>query len=77
MMGRPKKQTPQYSTDTINGYTYYRTRIVDADGKRVSLRAKSPEELETKKAEALRQIAETTFRLENPTVADYCEKWLQ
>ncbi len=76
MMGGPKKQTPQYSTDTINGYTYYRTRIVDADGKRVSLRAKSPEELETKKAEALRQIAETTFRLENPTVADYCEKWL-
>ena len=75
-MGGPKKQTPQYSTDTINGYTYYRTRIVDADGKRVSLRAKSPEELETKKAEALRQIAETTFRLENPTVADYCEKWL-
>lgn len=52
MMGRP--------------YTYYRTRIVDADGKRVSLRAKSPEELETKKAEALRQIAEATFRLENP-----------
>ena len=53
-MGRPKKQTPQYSTDVINGYTYYRTRIVDADGKRVSLRAKSPEELEAKKAEALR-----------------------
>ena len=75
-MGRPKKQTPQYSTDVINGYTYYRTRIVDADGKRVSLRAKSPEELEAKKAEALRQIAEATFRLENPTVADYCEKWL-
>ena len=70
-MGRPKKQTPQYSTDVINGYTYYRTRIVDADGKRVSLRAKSPEELEAKKAEALRQIAEATFRLENPTVADY------
>lgn len=36
-MGRPKKQRPQYSTDTINGYTYYRTRITDADGKRVSL----------------------------------------
>ena len=75
-MGRPKKQRPQYSTDTINGYTYYRTRITDADGKRVSLRAKSPEELEAKKLEALRQIAEATFRLENPTVAEYCEKWL-
>lgn len=75
-MGRPKKQVPQYSTDTFNGYTYYRTRITDADGKRISLRAKSPEELEAKKAEALRQIAEATFRLENPTVAEYCEKWL-
>lgn len=77
MMGRPKKQTPQYSTDTINGYTYYRTRIVDADGKRVSLRAKSPEELEAKKAEALRQIAEATFRKKTPTVRDYCETWLE
>lgn len=63
-MGRPKKQVPQYSTDTFNGYTYYRTRITDADGKRVSLRAKSPEELETKKQDALRQVAEATFRLE-------------
>lgn len=76
-MGRPKKQQPQYSTDVVNGYTYYRTRITDADGKRVSLRAKSPEELEVKKAEALRQISEATFRSENPTVQQYCEKWLQ
>lgn len=76
MMARPKKQLPKYGVETINGYTYYRTRITDTDGKRVSLRAKTPEELAAKVEEAKRQIAEATFRIENPTVQEYAEKWL-
>ena len=76
-MARPKKQVPKYGTEVINGITYYRTRIVDTDGKRVALRARTPEELTEKKEQALREIAEAKFRIENPTVAEYCEKWLQ
>lgn len=76
MMARPKKQLPKYGTTVIRGVTYYRTRITDADGKRVSLYAKTPQELTEKVEEAKRQIADATFRIENPTVQEYAEKWL-
>ena len=75
-MGRPKKVIPQYGTVILNGIEYYRTRIEDADGKRVALYAKTAEELYEKVAEAKRQIEEAIFRRETPTVAEYCEKWL-
>lgn len=75
-MARKKKLIPEYGTCVRKGITYYRTRIVDADGKRVSLYAKTPEELYEKVQEAERLIAEASFRKENPTVKDYCEKWL-
>ena len=58
-MARPKKILPTYGTTVIKGITYYRTRITDADGKRVSLFARTPEELTAKKEEAERQIADT------------------
>lgn len=76
-MGRPKKTVPTYGTTIIKGITYYRTRIIDADGKRVSLFAKTPEELTAKKEEATQQIADATFRSANPTVREYSEKWLE
>lgn len=60
----------------LNGIEYYRTRIEDADGKRVALYAKTAEELYEKVTEAKRQIEEAIFRRETPTVAEYCEKWL-
>jgi len=75
-MARPKKVQPTYGTTVIKGITYYRTRITDSDGKRVPLYAKTPEELTAKVEDAKRQISDATFRAENPTVREYCEKWL-
>ena len=74
-MARPKK--PTYGTVEINGTTYYRTRVRDADGKRVPLYALTPDELTEKKEEALQQIKNASFHRENPTVSDYCDKWLE
>ena len=75
-MGRLKKAIPDYRTVVLNGKEYYRTRIQDADGQRVALYAKTPEELFDKVEEAKQQIRDATFRRENPTVEEYCEKWL-
>ena len=75
-MGRKKKQIPAYGTVNLNGIEYFRTRIDDADGKRVALYAKTAEELYDKVEEAKRQIEEATFRRRTPTVAEYCERWL-
>ena len=75
-MGRKKKQIPKYGTVKLNGIEYFRTRIEDADGKRVALYAKTAEELYEKVEEAKRQIEEASFRRATPTVAEYCERWL-
>ena len=76
-MPRIKPEIPQYSTCVRKGIEYYRTRIVDADGKRVSLYAKSPEELYAKVQEAEELIEDSIFRSTTPTVDEYCEKWLK
>lgn len=70
------KRIPDYGTVTMGNSIYYRTRILDADGKRVSLYGKTKEELYNKVIEAKREIEECKFRRENPTVAEYCDKWL-
>ena len=75
-MAKKKECVPQYGTVTRKGTQYYRTRIFDADGKRVSLYALTCEELYQKEQEARRQVEEIIFRRANPTVAEYCEKWL-
>lgn len=72
-----KKTIPKYGTVMLNGTEYYRTRIEDADGKRVALYGKTPEELYEKVQEAKRQIEDAVFRRATPTVKEYCEKWLQ
>lgn len=72
-----KKTIPKYGTVIMNGVEYYRTRIEDADGKRMALYGKTPEELYEKVQEAKRQIEECRFRRSTPTVKEYCEKWLQ
>ena len=46
------------------GLEYYRTRIEDADGKRVALYARTPEELYDKEMEALEQIDNATVSSE-------------
>lgn len=75
-MAKKKECVPQYGTVVRKGIQYYRTRILDADGKQVSLYATTREELYKKETEARRQVEEIIFRRENPTVAEYCEKWL-
>ncbi len=75
-MAKKKQSIPQYATTMIKGVEYYRTRIEDADGKRVTLYARTREELYSKVQAAQKEIAEAKFRKENPTVAEYCEKWL-
>lgn len=75
-MAKRKECIPRYGTIMINGIPYFRTRIQDADGKQVSLYATTREELYQKELEARQQVEEIIFRRENPTVAEYCEKWL-
>jgi len=75
-MSRKKKQIPEYGTVMLKGVEYFRTRIEDADGKRVALYAKSAEELYEKVEEAKRQIDDAWFHKVTPTVAEYCERWL-
>ena len=67
---------PTFSRVMIKGIPYYRTRIKDADGKRVSLYARTEKELVVKLAMARGEIEDARFRKYNPTVAEYTEKWL-
>lgn len=67
---------PQYGTVEINGHTYYRTIITNAEENRVPLYAKTREELYDKEMEALEQSDSSVLHRKSPTVAEYCEKWL-
>ena len=69
-------KTKQFGTFTVNGTEYYRTRIKDQDGNRITLYAKTPEELCEKVEETKNQIENKTFCRTTPTVREYCEKWL-
>lgn len=71
-----KKIIPEYGTVIMKGIEYYRTRIVDTDGKRVALYGKTPEELYEKVQYAKHRIEECEFAHKMPTVKEYCEKWL-
>lgn len=75
-MARKRYAIPQYGTVIMAGKEYYRTRIEDADGKRVALYGRTREELYDKVLEAREQIEDNTFRRSSPTVKEYCEKWL-
>lgn len=75
-MAKKKTNIPQYGTVMRKGVLYYRTRITDADGKQVALYAATCEELYEKEQEARREVEDLVFRRQNPTVAEYCKKWL-
>ena len=77
MAKKKAKELPEYGTMMLKGIEYYRTRVRDADGKRMTLYAKTREELYNKEVEAKRQIEAEIFRRQNPTVEEYCEKWLR
>lgn len=67
-MARKRYAIPQYGTVIMAGKEYYRTRIEDADGKRVALYGRTREELYDKVLEAREQIEDNTFRRSSPTV---------
>ncbi|MGN0314375.1 MAG: tyrosine-type recombinase/integrase [Fusicatenibacter sp.] len=75
-MAKKKEPVPQYRTVIRNGIQYYRKRVKDADGKWIDLYAKTCEELQAKEIKAKREIEKAISRRENPTVAEYSEKWL-
>ena len=78
-MAKGKKrpaELPEYGTVMMKGVQYYRTRITDADGKRVAIYGLTREELYNRVEDAQKKIAEVVFHRENPTVEEYCEKWL-
>lgn len=75
-MATARKRIPRYSTVQINGHTYYRTVILDTEDNRISLYAKTRQELYDKEMDTLEQIDRAAFRRKSPTVAEYCEKWL-
>ena len=75
-MPKKKEIIPEYSSEIYNGKEYFRTRIKDADGKRVAIYGSTREELHEKVKEARRQLDDISFRKANPTVKEYCEKWL-
>ena len=76
-MPRKKEIIPEYKSVIHNGKEYYRTRIKDADGKRVAIYGSTCEELHEKVKDAQREVSDICFRRENPTVKEYCEKWLE
>ena len=75
-MATKRRRIPRYGTVEINGHTYYKTHVTDANGKRSVLYGKTREELYDKELEALEQIDNAVFRRKSPTVEEYCEKWL-
>lgn len=76
-MSAKRNRIPQYGTVEINGHTYYRTMVTDAEGNRISLYAKTRTELYDKEMDAWEQIENNRIRKNSPTVADYCENWLK
>lgn len=75
-MATKRSRIPRYGTVEIKGHIYYKTYVMDADGKQVALYGKTREELYDKELAALEQIDNATFRRKSPTVKEYCEKWL-
>ena len=75
-MAAKRKRIPRYGTVQIKGNTYYRTTVIDNEDNRISLYAKTREELYDKEMAALEQIDNARFRRKSPTVEEYCQKWL-
>ena len=74
-MAARRMMLPDYGTVSMKGTQYYRTRVTDQQGRRVSL-SQAREELYQKEQEAIQQIENKTYRRSTPTVEEYCEKWL-
>lgn len=71
-MARPKKPTYEY----VEKLKLYRKRIKDADGKYVAIYGKTPDELTEKVKDAQFTIDGNLLARENPTMADYADRWM-
>ena len=61
-MAARRMMLPDYGTVSMKGTQYYRTRVTDQQGRRVSLYARTREELYQKEQEAIQQIENKTYR---------------
>mgnify|MGYP000744950135 CR=1 FL=1 len=66
-MAARRMMLPDYGTVSMKGTQYYRTRVTDQQGRRVSLYARTREELYQKEQEAIQQIENKTYRRSTPT----------
>lgn len=71
-----KSKSKRFGTVIRSGIEYYRTRIRDQEGKRITLYARTVDELCEKIDEVKQLIENKTFCRTTPTVKEYCEKWL-
>ena len=72
-----KAPLPAFTRVKRGNYFYLRSFIYDADGKRVAIYGKDETELTEKILQARKTIDDMRFRKINPTVREYCEKWLE
>ena len=62
---------------SINGYRYYKKQITDSEGKKRVVYGKTRLELEQKIEMLLEDAYSTRSPEDDPTVKEYCEKWLE
>ena len=68
---------PAFTKVKRGNYLYLRAFIYDSDGKRIAVYGKNEEELAGKILQARKEIEDMIFRKANPTVSEYCERWLE
>ena len=68
---------PAFTKVKRGNYLYLRAFIYDSDGKRIAVYGKNEEELAGKILQARKEIEDMVFRKANPTVSEYCERWLE
>ena len=71
-----RSRIPQYGTVEINGLQYYKTYVLDSEGKRIAVYGKTRQELYDKELEVQELLSNNAYIRKTPTVAEYCEKWL-
>lgn len=67
---------PREKFEYVERLGLYRKRIKDVDGKYVAIYGKTPTELSEKVKTARRAVEDSQVSKDNPTVAQYAEKWL-
>ena len=72
-----KAPLPAFTRVKRGNYFYLRSFLYDADGKRIAIYGKDETELTEKILQARKTIEDMQFRKVNPTVREYCEKWLE